>query len=143
MQPVLQVPSAVPPKAPSGSRWKEMPCPPGATLGYPGRCFRHKPSKLMVISAVEFASQARGLPGACVYHVSVSKNGRRRCSPAEAAFVLRVFDLDDAEEDNHVPYGIVRNFWRPVADNRIGEECPCKATEPAMVEDKGSYVWRG
>ena len=46
-------------------------------------------------------------------------------------------------EDNHVPGGFVRNFWRPVADRFSGYECACVATEPAIVEDKGDFVWRG
>ena len=41
------------------------------------------------------------------------------------------------------PNGCVRNFWRPVADHLSGYECPCVEHEPAMVEDKGDYVWRG
>lgn len=53
------------------------------------------------------------------------------------------FQLDNGwEEDNHVPYGIARNFWRPLAENLVGIECKCKEEEPAIVEDKGDYVWR-
>lgn len=57
--------------------------------------------------------------------------------------VIRQFDMLGSEEDNHVPSGFVRNFFNPVAEHLIGIECPCKATEPTMVEDKGEFVWRG
>ncbi|AHC47973.1 hypothetical protein AX27061_3513 [Achromobacter xylosoxidans NBRC 15126 = ATCC 27061] len=57
--------------------------------------------------------------------------------------MLDEFDLIDANEDNHVPSGRVRNFWRPVADRWAGYECPCQENEPAMREDKGDFVWRG
>lgn len=72
----------------------------------------------------------------------MSKN-QRRCTSAEASFVLHHFGLEDAREDNHVPSGMVRNFWRPVNDNLSGYECPCVDEEPAMREDKGDFIWRG
>jgi len=56
--------------------------------------------------------------------------------------MIRQFDAEGAEEDNHVPYGFVRNFWLPVNQSLIGFECPCKATEPVMKENKGDYIWR-
>jgi hypothetical protein len=79
------------------------------------------------------------------YHVSISKQlfaGPTRCTSDEARWVLEQFGLDGAEEDNHVPGGVVRNFWRPVATGLIGLECECKAEEPAIREDKGDFVWR-
>lgn len=66
----------------------------------------------------------------------------RRCDSTEAKWVLNQFGLDGAEEDNHVPYGKVRNFWRTVAAPLIGLDCACKEEEPAFVEDKGDFVWR-
>ena len=33
------------------------------------------------------------------------------------------FGVEGALEDNHVPGGLVRNFWRPVADHLEGREC--------------------
>ena len=73
----------------------------------------HKPTKLCVISAVEVASHAPGLEPICTYHVSMSKNGKYRATPEETRFVLKAFGMEDASEDNHVPGGIARNFWRP------------------------------
>lgn len=133
--------SVIQPKTPSGKRWKELPI--GTMLGYPCRLFIHKPTKLKVISAVESASDAPGLEPICNYHISITKNGKNRCSPEEAKFVLRRFNLEGANEDNHVPYGISRNFWRPVNESLVGKVCPCQDSEPAMKEDGGSYVWRG
>jgi len=76
------------------------------------------------------------------YHISITKMGMKRCDSNEAKWVLRQFGLDGWEEDNHVPYGVARHFWRPVAENLVGLECKCKADEPEIVEDKGDYIWR-
>jgi hypothetical protein len=51
--------------------------------------------------------------------------------------------MQDSDEDNHVPGGFVRNFWKPVAEKLIGHVCPCKDNEPEMAENKGDFVWRG
>jgi hypothetical protein len=103
----------------------------------------HDASKLGVISAVEVASEAPGLPAlGPAYHLSVSRFGQR-CTSADALWVLAQFDLVDAKEDNHVPGGQVRNFWRYVADNLSGHECACVDVEPEIREDRGDYVWRG
>ena len=142
----LSVPSAVQPMIPRGEGWHQVPLPGFSTLGYPGQAWEHPRHHLLVISAVEVASQADDLEPECVYHVSLScqKKGRcRRCTPEQARFVLQAFDMKGALEDNHVPFGKVRNYWRPVAEAEIGRECACVADEPAIREDKGSYVWRG
>lgn len=98
---------------------------------------------LGVITSVEVAAEARGIaPLGPSYHVSISAFGKR-CSAADALWVLGQFDLADAKEDNHVPSGNCRNFWRYVADNLSGYDCPCAETEPTIHEDKGDYVWRG
>ena len=65
-----------------------------------------------------------------------------RIDTNEAKWVLAEFGLDGAEEDNHVPHGIVRNFWRPVASGLVGKECRCKAEEVVIRENKGDFVWR-
>jgi len=112
-------------------------------MGFDAIAFRHMDSDLCVISAVEVAKDE---PGAehigPEYHVSISKRAQR-CSSQEAKWVLKQFNMEDAEEDNHVPNGKVRNFWRPVSDRLSGYQCPCKDSEPAITEDKGDYVWRG
>ncbi len=103
---------------------------------WPTRAFQHQ--ELCVISAVEIPDKKIGFE----YHISVTKFGMKRCDSKEAKWVLRQFGLDGFEEDNHVPYGIARHFWRPVAENLVGIECKCKEDEPEIVEDKGDYVWR-
>lgn len=124
---------------PNGPGWTEVPLDPRFTNGFPGRAYLHD-SGLFVISAVETMSDEDKGPG---YHLSISQQpGPRRCSSSQARWVWRQFGLEGAEEDNHVPRGIVRNFWRPAALPLIGIECPCKAHEPAIVEDKGDFVWR-
>lgn len=135
--------SIIKPKRPKGKGWTQGPPPdPQYTLGYPAASWHYPARDLFVISALEAAPQAAHDNGP-FWHVSISKTGHRRCTGTEAKFVRRCFDMLDAEEDNHVPHGIVRNFFLPVTESRIGEECPCKASEPAIVEDKGDYVWRG
>jgi hypothetical protein len=117
-------------------------------LGYPAQRWLHVAHRLLVISAVEVAIDKDGIDRGPEYHLSISKRTRSnpsqpmRCTSDEARFVLREFGLEGAEEDNHVPHGVVRNFWRTVAEPMIGRECACKATEPAIVEDKGDFIWR-
>ncbi|MFY9479148.1 MAG: hypothetical protein WAQ08_16000 [Aquabacterium sp.] len=111
--------------------------------GFPYEVWAHDDSGLGVISAVEVASEGAGLPVlGPAFHLSVSAFGER-CSSADALWTLGQFGLTDALEDNHVPSGKVRHFWRYVADNLSGYECPCVDSEPAIREDKGDFVWRG
>lgn len=135
--------SVIKPLRPKGGEWREVPYDQSINFGFPARAWIHHESGLAVISAVETMSDEDKGPE---YHISISKQiygyGSQRCTSNEANWVLRQFDLDGAEEDNHVPYGNVRNFWRPVANNLVGMECKCKAEEPAIVEDKGDFVWR-
>ncbi len=133
--------SAVQPKKPSGSRWKKLDY--KGITGFPTCMYFHKPSKICVISAVEVASDGPGLEPICSYHISMTRNGKRRTKPEETRFALRAFDMQYSNEDNHVPGGIARNFWRPVNDNMADHVCPCQDSEPAIKEDKGSFIWRG
>jgi hypothetical protein len=127
---------------PRKAGWRELPCDKMASLGYPSRAFFYGKNSLAVISAVEVIDNGKGPE----YHISISKQtvlGPSRCDSNEARWVLDQFGLDGAEEDNHVPNGVVRNFWRPVATRFVGLACECKAEEPAIVEDKGDFIWRG
>lgn len=134
--------SIIPPKRPIASGWVELPKPPRwVSLGFDALMFEQPETGLRVISAVEVAKDADGIDRGPEYHISISKLGGR-CTSAEARTVLEQFDVAGAEEDNHVPHGVVRNFWRPVADRFVGLECACKDAEPAIVEDNGDYVWR-
>jgi len=125
--------------------WREVPTD-GLPAGMKGpkRVFIHVASSLLVISAVEFISD--GKVDGPEYHLSISRQhrtlGTRRCSSNEARWVLVQFGMDGAHEDNHVPHGLVRNFWRPVADSMVGRECLCVADENAIREDRGDFVWR-
>lgn len=130
---------------PKSDGWTEIPGAQKFTLGYPARSFIHKDG-LFVISAVEVATDEDGIDRGFEYHVSISRpvapGITSRCTSNEAQWVLGQFGLDGAEEDNHVPNGKVRNFWRTVATSLIGLECACKAEEQAIIEDKGDFVWR-
>jgi hypothetical protein len=130
-------------KRPQLPGWREVPME-GPHMGNPARCFFHEASCLMVISAVEFVDD--GKVDGPEYHLSVSRQhptlGTRRCSSNEARWVMVQFRCDEAIQDNHVPGGLVRNFWRPVADPMVGRECLCVETENAIAEDKGDFIWR-
>ena len=125
--------------------WHEIDAPGAVTsMGGVARMFLHAETRLAVISAVEVAVDGKIDKGP-EYHLSVSRQtpmGPRRCTSDAARWMLRQFGLDGAEEDNHVPNGVVRNFWRPVAEPLVGLECECKEEEPAIVEDNGDFVWR-
>lgn len=134
-------------KKPRLPGWREVPLTadvPIAQAGRPVRAFFHEASSLAVISAVEFIND--GKVDGPEYHLSISRQhrslGTRRCTSNEARWVLVQFGIVEAIEDNHVPNGLVRNFWRPVADPMVGRECLCVDDEPAIVEDKGDYIWR-
>lgn len=137
------VPSIVQPLRPKSGAWQPVRIPKMATLGFAGEAWIDPQRGFSVISAVEVAKDKDGIDRGPEYHISIGRTDATRASSADAQDVLREFGLDGAEEDNHVPHGMVRNFWRPVADHLVGIECACKADEPAMREDKGDYVWRG
>jgi hypothetical protein len=134
-------------KRPRLSGWREVSSvgTPLARKGSPCRAFFHDKSSLGVISAVEFIDD--GKVDGPEYHISISRQhrtlGTKRCTSVEARWVLVQFGIEEAIEDNHVPGGLVRNFWRSVADPLVGRECLCVETENAMIEDKGDYIWRG
>lgn len=117
--------------------------------GYPIERWLHYATNIQVLSAVEVATDKDGSSNGPEYHISVSKMTwpcgffkPARVDTNEAKWTLAEFGLDGAEEDNHVPNGIARNFWRPVASGLIGKECRCKAEEVVIRENKGDYVWR-
>lgn len=140
--------AVIKPKLPIDLGWtREAPPPAVLSLGYPCAAWWHDANRLQVLSAVEVVSDPGQPSLGPEYHLSISAEnvfGKKvRCSSADALWVLGQFDLTDAKEDNHVPSGIVRNFWRPVADPLSGFDCPCVDEEPSMPEDKGDFVWRG
>lgn len=135
--------SAIQPKRPQGNNWTRFDLPfQFDNNGYPVEGWMLEGQGITALSAVEVAHDPDQPDVGPEYHLSISRNGGRIDSQG-AAWVLRQFGLEDATEDNHVPHGVARNFWRPVADNLSGIECGCKDEEPAMVEDKGDYIWRG
>lgn len=138
--------SIIKPLRPTGTGWAD--CGDASfAAGYECHRWYHDNTDLQVLSAVEVARDKDGIDRGPEYHISISKVDRVkmkpvRCSYQDARWVLKQFGLEGAEEDNHVPGGVVRNWWRTVAEPLIGLECACKADEPAIVEDKGDFVWR-
>lgn len=111
---------------------------------YPVKAWEHPALKLFVISAVEVATDTDKVSRGPEYHISISKQLQRgmptRCSREEGELVLREFGgLDGWEEDNHVPNGQVRNYWRAVADNMVGRDCACKGSEHLVTEGDFEY----
>lgn len=136
--------SIIKPLKPKGSGWREIPADQRFSAGHPLRAFLHA-SDIFVMSAVEFVGDP-GQEPAQEFHISISRHtasGPQRCDTSAAKWALRQFGGEGFLEDNHVPFGKVRNFWRPVADPLVGQVCDCVAEEPAIVEDKGDFVWRG
>lgn len=136
--------SIIKPKQPIFDGWVRLANPPKwVSAGYDCEAWHLPAAGFNVFSAVEVAKDDDGIERGPEYHLSISREGPRRVSRQDAMQILKHFDMDGAEEDNHVPGGVVRNFWRPVAEPVIGMECACKDEEPAIKEDKGDYVWRG
>lgn len=142
---MLEVESIIKPKKPKGAGWLYG----GAHdtgLGFECHRWYYPDRSIQVLSALEVARDPDDIDKGPEYHVSVSDcSGPRpqRLNRSDTRFVLKAFGMEDADEDNHVPFGVVRNFWMPVNENLQGYVCPCKDEEPAIVEDKGDYVWRG
>ena len=112
---------------------------------YPITAWWHEGHALYVLSAVEVAVDTDQVSRGPEYHISVTKQRPfghpSRCSAEEGQWILRQFgNLDGWEEDNHVPNGKARNYWRAVAENMVGRECACKQTEHVVVE--GDYEHR-
>jgi len=139
----VAIPSIIKPLSPISPSWSNL----GRTaeehtFGYEGYYWQHSEG-FMVISSVEVAEGGFADKLMPHYHLSISKGHKRRCSSVDARFICTQFGMADALEDNHVPNGFVRNFWMPVTEDQRGAVCPCNDNEPAMLEDKGDFIWRG
>ena len=130
------------PKKPiAGSRWKYN-GPIDIDPKFESYSYLH-PDGFVAISAMVVADGIITNQPIPQFHLTISKKGARRCSSADAKFILKQFGMDLSLEDNHVESGFVRNFWMPVAQDWIGKECDCIDDEPAIKEDKGDFIWRG
>lgn len=116
--------------------------------GYPVERWFHITTDIQVLTAVEVAHEKDGTTPGPEYHLSMSRAiflpqfTIERIDTESAKWVLAEFGLNGALEDNHVPFGKVRNFWRPVAEPLVGRECPCNAEEVVIRENRGDFVWR-
>ena len=111
----------------------------------PKRAFFHDASSLAVISAVEFIDD--GKVDGPEYHLSISRQHRTlgtcRCSSTEARWVLVQFGVEGALEDNHVPGGLVRNFWRPVCGSPGGPRVPVRRGRKCDPWGQGRFCLAG
>jgi len=138
----MVAPSIITPLQPSGDGWVMTPPPKMLVAPNAVEIWKYR-ERFAVISSVEMAeAEGPDSPLELHYHVSMSGPNRTRIDSNDARWVLSQFGMDGAEEDNHVPHGFVRNFWRPVNENRVGIECACKEDKPALRENKGDFVWR-
>lgn len=108
----------------------------------------HKAMRFSVLSAVEAVEDPeKAKEQRPEYHISICRLDQSlhpaRVDSATALDVLRMFEAEGFLEDNHVPHGKVRNFWRPVAGDYVGQRCQCEGEEPTIREDRGDFVWRG
>lgn len=139
----IQVISVVQSLKPSGEGWIEVdgrPMPDAITCSY----WMHAHG-FYVISAVEKVTEPGEIDKGPEYHLSFSRQtpyGPERVDTNDAMWILKEFGLEGALEDNHVPNGKARNFWRTVREDLIGYECACVEDEPAIRENKGDYIWR-
>jgi len=145
-----EVPLIIRPLKPKGPGWIEWDCDTTRWPRKPIEAHRYynRANEVQVISALENVQERPGVESWVEYHVSVSgvKYGSARpyrISEKRAQWTLREFGLDGSTQDNHVPGGVVRNYWRPIAEPNVGRECPCVETESKITEMKGDYVWRG
>lgn len=101
---------------------------------------------LKVISAVEPVGTGHGEDRSLHYHVSISRGhyGQYplRATSNQAKQAVIAFGIQDGEEDNHVPDGVVRNFFMSVNEEVRGIPCECVGTEIEMSLDKGDFIWR-
>lgn len=139
--------SIIKPKAPKGTGWRDLGRKPDLTGGgFEVQAWYYPDQGFFVLSAVEVARDADDIEKGPEYHISISDRSSgtpKRIDRNGARFVIKAFGMEDANEDNHVPFGVVRNYWMPVNESLVGHVCPCQDKEPAMVEDKGDFVWRG
>lgn len=103
--------------------------------GWDGRASGFKWENSMGVIAISSIHLIDGKPQ---YHVSFSHAGWRIPFQWMEA-LLRQWRAESFEEDNHVPNGQVRNFWKPFDPE--AKECRCKDEEPPH-EEVGGYVWR-
>lgn len=140
------LPLLIQPMRPTGKGWERVDWPINAELArkaYVIERYYNRAHEVQVLTAIEMVG-GEGEPRA-EYHVSITglrwEKPPHRCSDALARWVLKEFNFTDYAQDNHVPGGIVRNYWRPVAQN-LAAQCHCVETEPKITEDKGDFVWR-
>lgn len=123
---------------------------PGAAKPYVYERYWSRVHELSVITAIEVVQPDSdlGLVPRPEYHVSVTglkylAEAPYRVSDSRGRYAMKLFGFEGYTEDNHVPDGKARNYWRPVDDKMAGEICRCVEREPAVREMKGDYVWRG
>lgn len=98
--------------------------------------YRHH-TGLLVVSGMHLVKQHDGGVEP-EWGLSVSYR-QGRANERQVRRALKLFDAEEAEEDNHNP-ARARNFWMPVREDLRRRECHCK-DELTIVEPDG-YEWQ-
>ena len=125
MKPII-FPYGIEPIKPKTGEWENL----GYIKEYESYLFV-SPYGIRVMSSVHL------IEGKRQYHISISDNGER-IAASLIPQILTHFDAQNWEEDNHSPFGKVRNFWKKIDEE--DKECECKAIEKPHSE--GDYTWR-
>jgi hypothetical protein len=141
------VPGLPPPKAPV--TWRKYDRQPDLIDGGVHKTAWRR-GRLLILSSVEMMDFRGALRPQWLVSVSARGRGpasevqrhpeRFRASDADVVAVLRDFDMERAEEDNHQP-GCARMFFL-LCDARPDDpqQCECKETEEVVVESDG-FTW--
>src|SRR5260370_41876023 len=124
---MVDVPLIVHPLAPKGGGWAEWDCDTSRWPSQPYAIKRYynRGQEMQVLSAIEMILPEGSRDGRPEYHLSVSglafgADRPYRVSDSRARWVLKAFDLEGWFEDNHVPGGLVRNYYGPSSMGGIG-----------------------
>ena len=128
--------SILPPKKPNNNNWQLRYDMSRYVDGFECYSYQHRDG-FVVMSGLEVMSHAGFYTNEPFYHVSITYFGQR-CSNSAAKKMMRDFDMQDAEQDNHFP-GKARHFWLPVSDKLKGVPCPCKSNHS---QHEGDYSYQ-
>jgi hypothetical protein len=98
------------PLSPTGPGWTTYPIPYWLPVSEGAEGWFNTKSRIAVISSIDAT-----LKDNFEYHLSINVM-YRPCSMEEVMETLRMFGMDNAEEDNTGTHGNARHFWQPVIE---------------------------
>ncbi|WP_339862279.1 hypothetical protein [Paremcibacter congregatus] len=118
-----------PSRQPNGAGWKFI------GLIEAGAGWRHSKG-ICAISSVAWVNDDHEPERHWEWLISFSVMGRHRVSNKDLKWILKDWDMENFEEDNHEP-GIARKFWLAI-EERFRKPCPCK---DEIIKSEGEYFW--